>query len=104
MKRFTIAFFMLISVSASAQYYNWFQVYPTPVVARNYIQANVVNNTFFPIYCQGYVQGITFRGLRITTWVNQWIGGGRFTNIYVYNNNFVVDPFVTHNSQIFCRR
>lgn len=103
MKKIAFIALFLVSFTASAQYFNWYRVYPAPIINRQVVYANVANNTFFPIYCRGFVQGITFRGLRVTSWINRWVSGGQFANIYVYNNN-TFDPFVSQYSEVFCRR
>ena len=100
MKKIAIVALFLVSLTANAQSFNWYRVFPSPFITQQSVRANVVNNTFFPVYCRGFVQGITFRGLRVTSWINRWVGGGQFASIFVYNNNSF-DPFVNQYSEIF---
>lgn len=101
MKKLILLSFICLSFGAKAQFYNWFNPYPNMFLYPRYVESFVANNSFAPIYCQGFVQGITFRGLRVTSWISRWIAPGINARIYVYNNTF--EPFVNTYSEIFCR-
>lgn len=88
--------------ASSAQAYSTWQANAHISVNQLRVTATVVNQSFRPIICSGYVYGQIQFGTTVHSWMNQQvIQPGQHANIYVYTN--YAQPFVNGWADINCR-
>ena len=88
--------------ASSAQAYTTWQANAYISVNQLRVTATVVNQSFRPVVCSGYVYGQIQFGPTLNSWMNhQVIYPGQHANIYVYTN--YAQPFVNGWADIRCQ-
>lgn len=93
------ALFSLMVMPAAQAF---FPVNPILQVRPDLIVAQVYNPYYEPLFCQGYVYGVTASGLQASAYLGQVIAPGSYRYVRLQANPWI-NPFVNGWSQIFCR-
>jgi hypothetical protein len=94
--------FLILSTTQALSYVGHFRAHPHISVSQFQATATLVNQSFRPVVCSGYVYGRTWSGM--TPWGQMngvVIYPGQYAHVHATTNTY--DPFVNAWSDLWCR-